>query len=81
MDQAFMGNGATTFLWLDNWNPLGPLFYIFGDIIVFNLGRSLHTKVESVFQNNSWCWPRRGNLVTKEIMDNIPCTSFLIHLG
>lgn len=42
--------------------------------VVFNLGRPLEAKVKSVTRNNLWCWPRRRNAVTREIMENIPST-------
>lgn len=60
-----------TLIWLDNWHSLGPLFSRFCDRVVFNLGRSLEAKVESVIRDNLWCWPRR-NPVTREIMANTP---------
>lgn len=60
------------FLWLDNWHPLGPLYSRFGDKVVFSMGRSLGAKVESLIRNNSWCWPRRRNAVTKEIIEHTP---------
>lgn len=43
-----IGNGLDTFLWLDNWHPLGPLYNRFGSEVVFNLGRSLQAKVSSI---------------------------------
>lgn len=29
-----VGNGASAFLWIDNWHPLGPLLHKYGDRIV-----------------------------------------------
>lgn len=42
------GQGPGTFLWHDNWHPLGPLYNRFGNDIVFDLGRSLQAKVSSI---------------------------------
>lgn len=67
-----VGNGARTFLWLDNWHPLGPLYFMFGDRVEFNMGRSLAAKVESLIRNNLWRWARRRNEVTKEIIEHTP---------
>lgn len=43
--KSVIGNGESTFLWPDNWHPLGPLHLVFGDRIRFNMGRNLHAKV------------------------------------
>lgn len=49
-----VGNGCSTFLWLDNWHNLGPLFQKFGDRVAFNLGRCLNAKVNSIIHNGAW---------------------------
>ncbi|XP_058195022.1 uncharacterized protein LOC131311543 [Rhododendron vialii] len=72
--KSVVGNGLDTFLWLDNWHPLGPLFSRFGERVVYNLGRSLFSKVASIISNDSWCWPRSRNAVTKEIIEHTPTT-------
>lgn len=43
-----IGNGQNTNAWLDNWHPLGPLYNVFGEEAVYNLGRSLLAKVSSI---------------------------------
>lgn len=63
-----IGDGRATFLWFDNWHSLGPLYQRFGESVVFNLRRSLQTKVDSIIQNDMWKWPRPRNAITKEIM-------------
>ncbi|XP_058211806.1 uncharacterized protein LOC131323991 [Rhododendron vialii] len=40
-----IGDGSSTFLWIDNWHALGPLYQKFGDVIAVDRGRSLLTKV------------------------------------
>ncbi|XP_058211589.1 uncharacterized protein LOC131323761 [Rhododendron vialii] len=40
-----IGDGEDTFLWTDNWHPLGALYKQFGDSIVINRGRALRAKV------------------------------------
>lgn len=32
--KSVIGDGQSTFLWLDNWHTLGPLFQMFGDKIM-----------------------------------------------
>lgn len=47
-----VGNGIYTFLWLDDWHLLGPLYQKFGDHVMHNLGRSLTVKVCSIIQED-----------------------------
>ncbi|KAG5542725.1 hypothetical protein RHGRI_015741 [Rhododendron griersonianum] len=49
-----IGNGNTTFLWLDHWHAVGPLYNLFGEDIVCNVGSSLLAKVSSIIQNGDW---------------------------
>lgn len=67
-----VGNGMNTFLWLDNWHPLGPLYARFGSRVVYNLGRNLHAKVDTIISAQSWQWPRGRNSVTREILRATP---------
>ncbi|GFZ01445.1 hypothetical protein Acr_15g0000540 [Actinidia rufa] len=52
-----VGNGRDTFLWLDNWHPVGPLYKKFGDRVVGNAGRSLLANVSDIICNGNWKWP------------------------
>lgn len=70
--RSVIGNGESTFLWLDNWHPLGPLYLVSGDRIRFNMGRNLHAKVSSVIVDSRWNWPRSRSSVTQEIMQATP---------
>ncbi|KAG5535897.1 hypothetical protein RHGRI_023618 [Rhododendron griersonianum] len=65
-----IGNGLSTFLWLDHWHNLGPLFQKFGDRVSFNLGRSLNAKVSSIIYHGGWRWPRLRNAAICEIIAN-----------
>lgn len=67
-----VGNGKNTFLWLDNWHPLGPLYARFGSRVVYNLGRNLLAKVDTIISAQSWQWPRGRNSVTGEILRATP---------
>lgn len=73
-----VGNGRNTFIWLDNWHTLGPLFAKFGSRVVYNLGRNLNAKVATIIVNNTWQWPRCRNSVTREILGSTP-TSLVPH--
>ncbi|KAI8544609.1 hypothetical protein RHMOL_Rhmol08G0310000 [Rhododendron molle] len=67
-----IGNGESTFLWLDNWHPLGSLFSKFGNGIVFNLGRSLDARVSSIIADGCWRWPRARNAIVQKIIRHTP---------
>lgn len=67
-----VGDDMSTFLWIDNWHILGPLYKKFGESVVFNLGRSLNTKVASIIHQGSWKWPRLRNAVAREIIASTP---------
>lgn len=64
--QYRVGNGKSTFLWLENWHPLWPLYKRFGESMVNNLGRSLREKVSSIIHHEQWKWPRVRSKTSKE---------------
>ncbi|XP_058198487.1 uncharacterized protein LOC131314007 [Rhododendron vialii] len=65
-----IGNGERTFLWWDNWHPLGLLYDRFGDRVVHNVGRSLRAKVASIVENGAWRWPRLRNHLIQTIVSH-----------
>ncbi|KAI8537813.1 hypothetical protein RHMOL_Rhmol09G0052800 [Rhododendron molle] len=67
-----VSNWANTFLWLDNWHTLGPLYAKFGERVVTNLGRALWAKVVTIIDQGDWCWPRLRNQSIQAIMDHTP---------
>lgn len=72
--QYRIGNGHSTFLELDNWHPLGPLYKRFGNEVVQNIGRSLHVKVSSLIHQGAWKWPRLRNGFVQSIIAQTPST-------
>ena len=42
-------DGHSTFLWLGNWHPLGPLYKSYGDRVVYNLGSPSIQKLLHLF--------------------------------
>ncbi|KAI8546448.1 hypothetical protein RHMOL_Rhmol07G0118400 [Rhododendron molle] len=46
----------------------GPLYNLFGEDIVCNVGSSLLVKVSSIIQNGDWHWPRQRNRAIMQIM-------------
>lgn len=62
-------NGANTFLWLDNWHAIGPLFARFGNVVVTDVGSSLLYEVSSIISEGVWRWPRYRNRAIQQIME------------
>lgn len=52
-----IGNMNSTFMWLDNWHPLGPLFKRYGQRVCSNIGRSLNAKASSITHDGGWNLP------------------------
>lgn len=67
-------NGASTFLRLDNWHPLEPLYKRYGENVCSNIGRSLQAKVSTVIKDGNWVWARQRNRYIQEIITNTPQT-------
>lgn len=55
-----------------NWHPLGALYKRFGDLIVWNRGSALRTKVSSIIVHGEWSWPRQRNRSIMEVMRHTP---------
>lgn len=83
MDNLCGGNARNTFLWLDNWHPVGPLFAKYGAIVIYILGRNHNAKVASIIANQNWQWPRCRNSVTRKIIIHkaYPCFSHPSYLS
>lgn len=47
-------DGRETFLWTDNWHPLGDLYKRYGEAVVAQRGRALRTKVDSIIDRGFW---------------------------
>ncbi|KAL7265453.1 hypothetical protein ACSBR1_003264 [Camellia fascicularis] len=62
-----VGNRKATFLWFDNWLPLGPFFNRFGDRVISDSGIQKFAKVESVIYGSRWKWPVCRNWELNEI--------------
>lgn len=65
--KCIVGNGSKTFLWWDNWHPMGLLFQHFGDRLGDILRRTSNAKVSSVIAGNNWRWPRGRSTIVREI--------------
>lgn len=52
-----IGNGSDTFLWHDNWHPLGSLWARYGNRLLYDIALNGQAKVASIVGNRGWCWP------------------------
>ena len=55
--QVKIGDGADTWLWLDNWLPMGPILQNFEARIIYDSGLPRHARVSSIIRNGQWAWP------------------------
>lgn len=69
-----------TFLWWDNWHPVGPLYLRYRDSFERNPIRAMNVKVSSIIANGCWNWPQLRNFVTQDIISHTP-VMFLPHMG
>ena len=73
-----IGNGCGTFLWYDDWHPLGPLLDRYGQRVVYDAAISLNAKVSTIIDGQVWHWPMTNTLELMEIreqMQNVPLPS------
>ena len=73
-----IGNGFGTFLWYDNWHPLGPLLDKFGPRIVYDAALPLHARVRDIIDDGEWHWPRTNTIGLMEVrsgMSSVPSPS------
>ncbi|KAL7240487.1 hypothetical protein ACSBR2_006186 [Camellia fascicularis] len=66
-----VGNERNTFLWFDNWHPLGPLKQRFGDRVIYDSGSQDQAKVESIIDDWRWRWPAYQTWELNEIKANV----------
>lgn len=72
-----VGNGKSTWVWLDNWHPRGSHYKTLGEEVAYHLGQSLTAKVCSIIVNNCCRWPRPRNRIAQQIMANTPRTYWI----
>ena len=71
-----IGNGCGTFLWYDNWHPLGPLLEKFGHRVDYDSAIHLNSKVSMVIDRDEWRWPLTNTLELMEIRSHMPSLPF-----
>lgn len=52
-----VGNGEGTFLWFDNWHPLGPIVQKSSSIICYDAAIPFYAKVNTIIEENGCKWP------------------------
>ena len=52
-----IGDGPDTFLWLDNWQPVGSILKAKGEKLMYTAALALHFRVSYIFVGNRWRRP------------------------
>lgn len=64
-------NRSSTFLWHDNWHPLGPVMEKFGSHIVDDPGLSIQANVSDIIEEGHWKWPEVNSGDQIELKENV----------
>ncbi|KAL7229757.1 hypothetical protein ACSBR2_008296 [Camellia fascicularis] len=67
-----IGCGDATFLWYDNWHPLGPLWNKFRDRIIYDSALNSETKVSQIIDGSFWKWPIPNSWEIQELISSTP---------
>lgn len=62
-----VGDGLSTFLWVDNWHTLGPLYKKI-EYVGYTIGRATTAKVASIIRNGVQVWPNPRCAITRQIV-------------
>ncbi|KAJ9535832.1 hypothetical protein OSB04_un001013 [Centaurea solstitialis] len=54
---SIIGDGRSTFLWFDNWHPLGPLCQFISKRDLYEAKVDVKMKVRDVICDGLWLWP------------------------
>ena len=64
--KSIIGDGSGTFLWHDNWHPLGPLHPLYGDRVIYDAASNHKALVADFITENGWRWP---STITVELLE------------
>ena len=67
-----VGNGERTFLWFDNWHPMGPLLDHFGERIIYDSALKRDSKVAVIVKDEEWKWPSARTIQLMELQQSTP---------
>ncbi|XP_052627262.1 uncharacterized protein LOC128133760 [Lactuca sativa] len=74
-----IGDGARTFMWFDDWHPLGPFSYVLSPREISQAGFNISNKVKDVMVDDSWFWPGEWcDLIPQLRNFNLPVLDSLI---
>ena len=77
-----MGNGINVFIWFDNWLPMGLIYSVMGDSVIFEIGLSRNANVSTIIRNGQWRWSWTSSidqLALKQVFEVLPPPRFLEH--
>ena len=63
----FISNGDHTYLWYDNWLPVGPLLDRYPERIAYDVAININAKVNSIIRDLEWDWPVSHTIYLDEV--------------
>ena len=70
-----VGDGKNTYLWNDNWHPLGPLLERFGSKVLYDAALPNNALVADIIRDLNWNLPAANTLELNSItaaMSQVP---------
>nr|KAJ0221413.1 hypothetical protein LSAT_V11C200101220 [Lactuca sativa] len=65
-----IGNGEITYMWYDDWHPLGPFSYVLSPREITSAGFNISDKVKDVVIDSSWFWPEDWCNIIPQLKDH-----------
>ena len=69
--QHIIGDGADTWLWVDEWLPQGPIIQVFDERTVHASQLPRNARVASIINNGTWVWPHANSTYMLALMQSI----------
>ena len=62
-----IGKGEHTFLWFDNWLPIGPLLDRYPERLAYDAAININAKVNAIIRGLEWNWPVSHSIELDEV--------------
>lgn len=67
--QHRIGNGENTFLWMDNWHPVGSLLDKYDNRIIDDSSLRRNAKMEDIINGKDWKWSMENSVDLIEVKE------------
>lgn len=67
--QHRIGNGENTFLWMDNWHPVGLLLDKYDNRIIDDSSLRRNAKMENIINGKDWKWSMENSVDLIEVKE------------